>query len=53
MEASGANRWQVIRYAIWPQILPEFISVKLFRWEINVRSATVLGLAGAGGSDLN
>ncbi|ASR47461.1 phosphonate ABC transporter, permease protein PhnE [Paenibacillus kribbensis] len=49
LEASGANRWQVIRYAIWPQILPEFISVNLFRWEINVRSATVLGLVGAGG----
>ena len=32
-----------------PQILPEFVSLCLFRWEMNFRSSTVLGIVGAGG----
>lgn len=49
LEASGANRLQILRFAVLPQILPEFITVNLYRWEINVRAATILGLVGAGG----
>ncbi|HHT7191160.1 TPA: phosphonate ABC transporter, permease protein PhnE [Bacillus cereus] len=49
LQAAGANKMQILRFAVWPQILPEFIGVSLYRWEINVRAATVLGLVGAGG----
>jgi phosphonate transport system permease protein len=47
--ATGANKWQVIIYAIVPQILPEFVTLCLYRWELNFRSATILGIVGAGG----
>ncbi|MDR3566339.1 MAG: phosphonate ABC transporter, permease protein PhnE [Negativicutes bacterium] len=47
--ATGANRWQVIIYAIVPQIMPEFVTLCLYRWELNFRSATILGIVGAGG----
>jgi phosphonate transport system permease protein len=49
LTACGANRFQTLWFAIVPQILPEFMSYILYRFEINVRSATVLGLIGAGG----
>lgn len=47
--ASGANRLQVLRYAVLPQVIPQFLSYTLYRFEINIRSATTLGLVGAGG----
>lgn len=47
--ATGASKWQVIRYAVVPQILPEFVTLCLYRWELNFRSATILGIVGAGG----
>ncbi|MBP2638781.1 MAG: phnE [Firmicutes bacterium] len=49
IKATGATTSQVLRYAVLPQILPEIITVILFRWETNIRSATVLGMVGAGG----
>jgi phosphonate transport system permease protein len=49
LEATGARKLQVIVFGIVPQVLPEFISLNLYRWEHNVRAATVLGLVGAGG----
>jgi phosphonate transport system permease protein len=49
LEAAGASRLQVLRWAIWPQVLPYFISHTLFRFELNIRSAVVLGYVGAGG----
>jgi phosphonate transport system permease protein len=49
LEATGAHKLQVIIYGIIPQVLPEFIGYNLYRWEHNVRAATVLGLVGAGG----
>lgn len=49
LEASGASRLQVLRWAIIPQVLPYFVSHSLFRFELNVRAAVVLGLVGAGG----
>ena len=33
----------------WPQIAPSFWSIALFRWDINIRESSVLGLVGAGG----
>jgi phosphonate transport system permease protein len=52
VEATGASRWQVIDYAIVPQILPAFAGITVFRWDINIRESTVLGLVGAGGIGL-
>lgn len=50
--ATGANPLQVLTYGIWPQVLPTFVGVSLFRWDINIRESTVLGLVGAGGIGL-
>ena len=47
--ASGASRWQAIRYAVVPQVLSNFASYALLRFEINVRGASVMGFVGAGG----
>lgn len=47
--ATGANRLQMIVYAVVPQIVPPFIAFTLYRWDINVRFSTVIGFAGGGG----
>lgn len=49
LDAVGANLWQKIRYGILPQVMPDFLSTALYRFDINVRSATVLGVVSAGG----
>lgn len=49
LTSTGASRIQVLWYAVFPQVLPEFASFALYRLEINIRSATVLGIVGAGG----
>lgn len=49
VRATGASPLMVIMYGYWPQILPLFMSYTLYRLEINVRAATILGLVGAGG----
>lgn len=50
--ATGASRWQVMAFGIVPQIMPAFAGVAVFRWDINIRESTVLGLVGAGGIGL-
>ncbi len=50
--ATGASPAQVMDYAIVPQILPAFAGISVFRWDINIRESTVLGLVGAGGIGL-
>ena len=52
IRATGANRFQVLLYAILPQVIPQVIGVILFEWEINIRRSAVLGLVGAGGLGL-
>ncbi|WP_108661264.1 phosphonate ABC transporter, permease protein PhnE [Acuticoccus kandeliae] len=52
VRATGASGAQVIDYAIVPQILPTFFGVAVFRWDINIRESTILGLVGAGGIGL-
>lgn len=47
--STGASPAQVISYAVIPQVLPYVVSQSLLRFESNVRSATVLGIVGAGG----
>ncbi|BAB06695.1 phosphonate ABC transporter, permease protein PhnE [Halalkalibacterium halodurans] len=49
LEANGANKLQVLVYGIVPQILPEFLSYAIYRFEIDVRASTILGIVGAGG----
>jgi len=49
LKAAGANWVQTIRYAVLPQVLPNFTSFALWRFEINVRSASIIGFVGAGG----
>lgn len=50
--ATGANKLQMIVYAILPQIVPPFISYLIYQWDINVRMATIIGFAGGGGIGL-
>jgi phosphonate transport system permease protein len=47
--ATGATRLQVLRFGVLPQVLPLFLSYVLYRFESNIRAATVLGFVGAGG----
>lgn len=47
--ATGAPWYSRILYGYWPQVQPAFVSIALFRWDINVRESAVLGLVGAGG----
>ncbi|WP_096189499.1 phosphonate ABC transporter, permease protein PhnE [Evansella halocellulosilytica] len=49
LEANGANKLQILFYGIIPQVIPEFLSYAIYRYEIDVRSSTILGLVGAGG----
>ncbi len=52
LRATGASKSQVFFAAIWPQLSPSLIANSLFRLDINLRSAAVLGLVGAGGLGL-
>ena len=47
--ATGANKIQVVWYAVVPQIVLPFLSFTIYRWDINVRMATIIGLVGGGG----
>jgi phosphonate transport system permease protein len=49
VRAAGGNWVEMIRFAVVPQVLPAFTSYTLWRFEINVRTAAVLGFVGAGG----
>jgi len=50
--ATGASNAQVTAYGIAPQVMPAFAGISVFRWDINIRESTVLGLVGAGGIGL-
>lgn len=47
--ATGASRVQVFFGATLPQALPSFVGHSMYRLDVNIRSATVLGIVGAGG----
>ncbi len=50
--ATGASNAQLLTYGIVPQVMPAFAGISVFRWDINIRESTVLGLVGAGGIGL-
>ncbi|MFA5595366.1 MAG: phosphonate ABC transporter, permease protein PhnE [Trueperaceae bacterium] len=52
IRASGGNQLHTFLFAVVPQVLPEFASHVLYRLEINLRAATILGMVGAGGIGL-
>ncbi len=47
--ATGASKLQVVMYGVLPQVVPQFVAFTLYRWDINVRMATIIGLVGGGG----
>ena len=49
LDASGCSGFQKIRCGIMPQIIPNFISTVIYRFDINMKDATTLGIVGAGG----
>ncbi len=49
LDASGCTTFQKIRFGILPQLMSNIISIVIYRYDINVKNASVLGLVGAGG----
>ncbi|MBN1250147.1 MAG: phosphonate ABC transporter, permease protein PhnE [Anaerolineae bacterium] len=49
IQATGATRLQTIAFGVIPQMIPPFVSFSIYRWDINVRMSTVIGLVGGGG----
>lgn len=47
--ATGASRAQTVRWAVLPQVLPNYVAYSLYVFELNIRASTVLGIVGAGG----
>jgi phosphonate transport system permease protein len=49
IRATGGNWAQMVRYAVIPQIVPPYASFTMYRWDINVRTSTIIGFVGGGG----
>ncbi|MEZ5740113.1 MAG: phosphonate ABC transporter, permease protein PhnE [Burkholderiaceae bacterium] len=49
VKATGAGWWQVVNYAIQPQVMPRLIGLSMYRFDINFRESAVIGIVGAGG----
>ncbi len=49
IKATGASTAQVFLYGYVPQLLPAFVGVTVYRWEINIRESTIIGIVGGGG----
>lgn len=49
LRSAGASQLQIIAFGVVPQVITAWIAVILYRFEVNLRSATVLGMVGAGG----
>jgi phosphonate transport system permease protein len=49
VRAAGAGTLQVLRWGVLPQLVPQFLSFTLYRFETNIRAAAILGFVGAGG----
>jgi len=49
VRAVGGSRFQVLAYGVLPQVLPRIVGLSIYRWDINIRHSTVVGIVGAGG----
>jgi phosphonate transport system permease protein len=49
IQATGANQIQTIMFAVIPQMISPFVSFSIYRWDINVRMSTIIGMVGGGG----
>ncbi|MEX1034634.1 MAG: ABC transporter permease subunit, partial [Sneathiella sp.] len=49
VRATGGGWWQIVNYAIQPQVMPRLIGLSLYRLDINFRESAVIGIVGAGG----
>ena len=49
IRATGASWLEIVRYGVIPQIVPAFTALTIYRWDINVRSSTIIGFVGGGG----
>ncbi|MFQ3619318.1 MAG: phosphonate ABC transporter, permease protein PhnE [Spirochaetales bacterium] len=49
IQATGATKLQTIMFAVIPQMISPFISFSIYRWDINVRMSTIIGMVGGGG----
>ncbi|MEG0742083.1 MAG: phosphonate ABC transporter, permease protein PhnE [Clostridia bacterium] len=49
LDAAGCNIFRKIRYGVLPQLMPNFVSTTIYRFDINIKDATTLGIVGAGG----
>jgi phosphonate transport system permease protein len=52
VEATGASKFSTLIYSVVPQVFPSFVGTAVYRWDINIRESTVVGLVGAGGIGL-
>ncbi|MFW5873586.1 MAG: phosphonate ABC transporter, permease protein PhnE [Halanaerobium sp.] len=52
VQATGASKFSTLIYSVFPQVFPTFIGTSIYRWDINIRESTVVGLVGAGGIGL-
>jgi phosphonate transport system permease protein len=49
LRSTGAHPLQTLALGVVPQVVPSFVALTLYRWDINIRDSIVLGLVGAGG----
>ena len=49
IRATGAGFWQIVNYAVQPQVMPRLVGLSLYRLDINFRESSVIGIVGAGG----
>lgn len=52
IRATGASRSQVLLYGVIPQVMPRIVGLTVYRWDINIRKSTIIGIVGAGGIGL-
>ena len=49
VRATGASRGAVLLYGVLPQVLPRFVGLTIYQWDIHLRQSTIIGIVGAGG----
>ena len=52
LQTTGARRFSIFLYGLLPQAFPQLLAYTLYRWEVNIRAATILGIIGGGGIGL-